>query len=186
MSSFLDTIPALIGVIVGIVATSWADKARWSRLQAIRWDERRVDAYAEYAKAIKRTHYTALRIVRPDRSDNLTKPLDRQTALEMLTQAEDQRTEAWELILLLADTATAHAGLRWHAAVRREAEFARSRPRDAESDDWIALVKDVDRARDLFYEAARHNLSVGGGRVAFAELRQNLQADSFQAPVPSE
>ena len=134
------------------------------------WDELRVDAYAQYAIALKKTHMTALRIVRPDRSDNLTKPLDHDTALEGLTQAQAERTEAWERILLLADQATAHAGLQWHYAVRREAEFARSRPEDAGSDEWTALVKSVDQARDRFYEAARKSVTVGGGSVAVTEL----------------
>jgi hypothetical protein len=31
-------------------------------------------------------------------------------------------------------------------------------------------VKNVDQARDLFYEAARNSVSVGGGSAAVAEL----------------
>jgi hypothetical protein len=183
MSNFLGTLPALIGVVVGIAATSWADRARWKRRQAIRWDERRVDAYAEYAKAIKRIHMIALRILRPGGTDNLTKSIDSETALEMLTQAEAERTEAWELMLLLADQATTHAALQWRHAVRREAEFARTHPDSAESSDWIALVKRVDEARDRFYEAARNSVNVGGGSVAVAELMlaaRRTQADSMQ------
>jgi len=172
MNTLLAAIPALIGVVVGIVATSWADKAHWQRNQSVRWDERRVDAYAEYARAIKGIHITALRIVRPDRPENLTKPVNHEAAIETLTQAEARRTEAWELMLLLSDEVTVHAALRWHNAVRREAEFARSRPQDAESDDWIALVRSVDQARDLFYDAARNSVSVGGGSAAVAELMQ--------------
>ena len=186
MSSFLAAIPALVGVVVGIVATSWADRARWKRGQAVRWDERRVDAYAEYAKAIKRIHITALRIVRPDRADNLTKPIARETALEMLTQAEARRTEAWELILLLADQATAHAALQWHFVVRRVAEFARSRPDDAESDDWKTLVRSADQARDLFYEAARNSVDVGGGSVAVAKLMQPAAPTRAESEQPAD
>jgi hypothetical protein len=183
MSNFLGALPALIGVVVGVAATSWADRARWKRRQAIRWDERRVDAYAEYAKAIKRTHMVALRIVRPDRADNITKPVDSEAALEMLTQAQAERTEAWELLLLLADQATTHAALQWHQAVRREAEFARTRPDSAKSSDWIALVRTADEARDRFYEAARNSVNVGGGSVAVTGLiraAKQTQPDSKQ------
>jgi len=56
MSNLLGAIPALIGVVVGVAATGWADRVRWKRGQAVRWDERRVDVYAEYARAIKRIH----------------------------------------------------------------------------------------------------------------------------------
>ncbi|MGH3401284.1 MAG: hypothetical protein ACRDRJ_02015 [Streptosporangiaceae bacterium] len=186
MSNFLGAIPALIGVVVGIVATSWAERARWKRGQTIRWDERRVDAYAEYARAVKRIHITALRIVRPDRAENLTSAIDRQAALEILTQAEAQRTEAWELILLLADKATAHAALRWHTVVRREAEFARSHPGDAESNDWVVLVRSVDRARDLFYEAARNSVDVGGGSVEMTELLRSVSPTRADSERPTD
>jgi hypothetical protein len=84
VGNFLEAIPALTGVVIGILASSWADRAHWKRDQAIRWDERRLEAYAEYAKAIKIIHITALRIVRPDRNDNLTKPIDHEAALEIL------------------------------------------------------------------------------------------------------
>jgi hypothetical protein len=185
MSDFLGAIPALIGVVVGIGATSWADHARWKRGQAVRWDERRIEAYAEYAKAIKKIHMTSLRIVRSERPDDLTKPIDPGAALEILTLAEAQRTEAWELIMLLSDPATAHAALRWNYVVRREAEFARTRP-DAKSADWIALVKSVDQARDSFYEAARNSVNVGGGSVAVAELIRTMRRARVHSKQPAE
>jgi hypothetical protein len=112
----------------------------------------------------------ALRLVSPRITDNPTKPIDLEAGLEMLARAEADRTEAWETVLLLADQATAHAALRWHNAVRREANFASNRPNDAKSDDWVAIVRSVDKARDLFYEAARNSINVGGGSVAVAQL----------------
>jgi hypothetical protein len=51
----LEQAPALIGVILGALATIVAmninDKLRWKRVQSVRWDERRLDAYAEYARS---------------------------------------------------------------------------------------------------------------------------------------
>jgi hypothetical protein len=170
MSNFLSAIPALIGVVIGVLAAGWADRTRWKRSQTVRWDERRVDAYAEYAKVIKRTHMIALGIVDPGLADNLPERINREAGFELLTQAEGRRTEAWEAVLLLADQATAYAALQWHNIVKKEASFARRRPKDAESDDWIALVQSADEARDRFYEAARKSVSVGGGSVAIAQL----------------
>ncbi len=170
MSNFLGAIPALIGVVVGVGAAGWADRVRWKRGQTVRWDERRVDTYAEYARVIKKIHMTTLGIVDPRMADNPAKPINREAGLEMIAQAEAHRAEAWETILLLADQATAHAALRWHNVVKGEAEFARSRPNDAESDDWIAAVRSVDEARDRFYEAADKSVNVGGGSVAIAQL----------------
>ena len=166
MSNFLAAIPALIGVVVGVAATGWADMIRWKRGQAVRWDERRVDAYAEYARAIKRIHMTALGMVSPHRAEQIN-PDD---GLAMLAQADADRTEAWEGVLLLGDRETTHAAFRWQNMVEAEAEFARSRPDDGESDEWIAAVRSADQARDSFYAAARKSVNVRGGSVAIAQL----------------
>jgi hypothetical protein len=119
MSNFLGAIPALIGVAVGVAATDWADRVRWKRGQAVRWDERRVDAYAEYARAIKRIHSTALGMVSP----HMAKRINREDGLPMLTQADAHRTEAWEGVLLLGDRETTHAAFRWQNMVEAEAEL---------------------------------------------------------------
>jgi hypothetical protein len=184
---FLQSIPALLGVVIGIAATSWSDRSHWERNQAVRWDEQRIQAYADYAKAIKRIHMIALRIVRLDRDDNITIPIHLDAAIELITEAEAQRTEAWELMLLLSDQETAYAALKWHTAVRREAEFARRHPDSAGSNDWTALVQNVDQARDFFYKAARNSVNVGGGSVEVAELRarNSAQGETASHAAPS-
>ncbi|WP_433185638.1 hypothetical protein [Actinoallomurus sp. CA-150999] len=165
MSSFLSAIPALIGVVIGVIATGWVERTHWRRSQAIRWDERRIDAYVEYAKAIKKIHMTVLAMVEPSLVHNLAEPINREAGLEMIAQAEAHRAEAWETMLLLADQPTAYAALRWHDVVKIEAEFVRSRPNDAGSDDWIAAVRNANEARDHFYEAARKSVNVTGGQM---------------------
>jgi len=107
MSNLLGAIPALIGVVVGV-----ADRVRWKRGQAVRWDERRVDVYAEYARAIKRIHMTALRMVSPHMADDRARRINHEDGLAMLAQADAHRTEAWEAVLLLADQETTHAAFR--------------------------------------------------------------------------
>jgi hypothetical protein len=166
MSNFLGAIPALVGVAVGVASTGWTDRIRWKRAQAVLWDERRVDAYAEYARAIKRIHMTALGMVSPRRAELI----NREDGLAMLAQADAHRTEAWEGVLLLADRETTDAAFRWQDIVRNEAEFARNHPDDGESDDWKAAVRSADEARDSFYTAARRSVGVGGGSVAIAQL----------------
>ena len=98
MSNLLGAIPALIGVVVGVAATGWADRVRWKRGQAVRWDERRVDVYAEYARAIKRIHMTALRMVSPHMADDRARRINHEDGLAMLAQADAHRTEAWEAV----------------------------------------------------------------------------------------
>lgn len=176
MSNFLSAIPALVGVIVGVVATSWTDRMHWKRSQAIRWDERRIDAYVEYANTIKKIHMTVLSMVEPRLVHSLAEPVDRETGLEIIAKAEARRADAWEKMLLLADESTAHAALRWRDMVRTETEFIRNRPDDVESDDWTATVENVNEARDRFYEAARKSVNVPGGSV-ISTLAPLLAAD---------
>ena len=59
MSNATSQALALIGVVIGIVgtivATTVTDRSRWKRqTMMIRWDERRLDAYVQYAKSIKK------------------------------------------------------------------------------------------------------------------------------------
>lgn len=177
MGNLLSAIPALIGVLVGVVATGWTDRIRWRRSQEIRWDERRIDTYLEFARTIKKMHMTVLAIVDPPHVHNLAEPIDREIGLEMIAQAEVDRAEAWEAMLLLADQSTARAALRWRNMVKIEAEFVRSRADDVGSVDWVAAVKDVDETRDRFYEAARKSVNVPGVSM-ISTLAQLLATDS--------
>src|SRR5207253_3093774 len=58
VQQFLQQLPALIGVLLGaaatFTATTAAERARWRRAQAVRWDEKRLAAYSEYAHAMKK------------------------------------------------------------------------------------------------------------------------------------
>jgi hypothetical protein len=51
-------LPALIGVIVGSVLSyagrALTERSKWKRSQEVRWDARRVEAYSQYASAVKR------------------------------------------------------------------------------------------------------------------------------------
>ncbi len=66
MSAFIQQLPALIGVVIGALGSYWAsargDRARFRREQAARWDERRLTAYSEYARALKKSVTLAYRI----------------------------------------------------------------------------------------------------------------------------
>lgn len=164
MSTFLDQIPTLIGVVIGtlgtILATSVSERAKWTRTQSVRWDDRRIDAYATYARALKEVHLLASRLTRP------TQPAERDPDLRLLVQAEAECSKAWEAVLLLGDAATVTAGREWRAAAHRLVAAAQGRAGDEFDRD--ATVRQIDEARDAFYAAARASLAVGGGAVAQA------------------
>ena len=170
MSKFLEQAPALVGVIVGalatIVATSVNDRFRWKRAQSVRWDERRLEAYGEYAHAIKDVYKGASGLVTSRRLVPSAEPLDRESGLQLLAEARAQRTRAWETVLLLGDAATVRAARNWREAVWQVEQIA-TNPELA-FPEWESSISAVDRARDSFYEAARGSLAVAGGSVAQA------------------
>lgn len=168
MDDFLGQLPALIGVVIGtlgtILATGLTDRSRWVRAQSVRWDERRIDAYAEHARALKEVHTLALRIAAADRGASNAHPIDRDAGLALLAQADAERSKAWEKVLLLGDANSVAAAREWRDAVWALALAARGRA--TEGFDWAPAMRRADENRDRFYEAARASLAVGGGTVA--------------------
>ncbi|MEJ3742278.1 hypothetical protein WEI85_03130 [Actinomycetes bacterium KLBMP 9797] len=164
MSTFLDQLPTLIGVVIGtlgtILATSVSERAKWTRTQSVRWDDRRIDAYATYARTLKEVHLLAMRLTSPTRSS------DRDIDVPLLIQAEAECSKAWEGVLLLGDAATVTAGREWRNAAARVVSAAHGRAGDGFDRD--AAVQRIDEARDAFYLAARASLAVGGGAVSQA------------------
>jgi hypothetical protein len=156
VNAFLDQLPALIGVAVGtlgtILATSVSDRSKWTRAQAVRWDERRVDAYATFARAVKEMHLVAMRLTRSAATD----PAD----LHELNEADNECSKAWEGVLLLGDAGTVDAAREWRESVYQLVSAARGRA-SADFDRDTALHR-ADEGRDRFYAAARTSLAVGG------------------------
>lgn len=66
MQSLVQQLPALIGVLLGALATyaatSATERARWRRTQSIRWDDKRLAAYADYASAVKKLSSLSVRL----------------------------------------------------------------------------------------------------------------------------
>jgi hypothetical protein len=172
VNNFLIQLPALVGVVLGIVgtiiATFISDRSRWKRDQVSRWDVRRLDAYSEYAKAVKDIHALSFRLTAHRMSVNKNSPIDRGVGLEMLAQAELVRTKTWEAVLLLGDEPSVSAARQWWYAVARLADFAYDSSEEDESSDWLASVRAADELRDRFYAAARQSLGMQGGSVAQA------------------
>lgn len=180
MDALIGQLPALIGVVVGtlgtILATQLSDRARWRRAQSVRWDDRRVDAYAEYARALKEVHLLATRLTAPSRPSSHAHAIDPDAGLVLLAAADAERTKAWERVLLLGDAATVAAAREWRHAVLQLELSARGRsPADFE---WVPAVRRADQGRDRFYEAARASLAVGGGAVAQVPWLEQRQEGS--------
>ncbi|MFG1779765.1 hypothetical protein ACGFIR_27050 [Micromonospora sp. NPDC049051] len=171
MGSIVTQLPALIGVLVGtigtIVATSLADRTRWKRNQSVRWDDRRLDAYVEFARVIKEIHAVANRMLVDERPHSRGHRMDREEGLTRLADADVRHTLAWESLLLLGDASTVSAAREWRDAVWQIERVARGLD-PGDDHDLADLLHRANEARDLFYRAARGGLGVRGGSVAQA------------------
>jgi hypothetical protein len=182
MASFIQQLPALIGVVIGASASYLAgaatERARWRREQATRWDEKRAQAYADYGYAIKNVYVQCRRIADNHRGlgggyrgpggnyrgqGARSKSFNYAEAISELGQLTDERTAKWESVLLLGSPETITAARTWHRRAWHVELFARGERTDAA--EWKALLKQFVVDRERFYAAARSDLGIESGDV---------------------
>jgi hypothetical protein len=159
-------ISALVGVVLGavlsFVATYIAERTSWLRNQAVRWDERRLSAYADYGHAVKEQVALASRIAAARGLDSHTEPLEpSQEGTAKLAETEARRTLMSETLRLLADTETMTAADEVRRCARALVQFARG-VTDGDSTDWDRAFSKYEEARDHYMTCARKNLQVDG------------------------
>lgn len=164
MQLFMQQLPALIGVLVGslatFTATSVAERSRWRRTQSVRWDDKRLAAYAEYAHAVKKVISIAVRLAAHHGIHQDLDVLAPDEGLPALALAEEERTMKWETILLLGTDRTVIAARAWHDSVFRLQRIASGVDVDS---NWADAVGAVSRARRGFYEAAKADIGITVG-----------------------
>lgn len=167
MQPLLQQLPALLGVIVGAVATyvvtAATERSRWRRQQSVRWDETRLAAYTEYANAIKKLISVSVRLA----ANRGVYPDDdwfaREVTIADLAQAEENRTVKWETVLMLGNDRVIIAGREWHQKVWRIMRIACGQTSDLS---WREAIEGAGLARRRFYEAAKADLGVDIGESA--------------------
>lgn len=170
MQSFLQQLPTLVGVLIGAGATyagtSATERARWRRVQSVRWDEKRVNAYAEYAHALKQVISVSLRLatLRDAHPDDDRFPSDDDIAA--LDAAEEQRTMKWETVLLLGSSEVVIAGREWHQEVFHLERLAYGEPTEVP---LMEAIKAIGQSRRHFYETAKRDIGIeiGGSSEAY-------------------
>ena len=164
MHALLQQLPALVGVVIGALASFLTgvatERARWRRERAARWDVNRMQAYSNYALILKKFILIANRINASRDLGSATQPLPVDEGLEKLAQAEIDRAAAWEQVLLIGDPATIAAARNWHECAWDLEAFARGLR--AGKQEWAAAAVAANDARAEFYRNARHDLSVAG------------------------
>lgn len=183
MDGFVSQLPALLGVVVGALATGLATflstRSQWKRGQVVRWDERRLEAYSEFSQVLKEIQTVSLKVLATAAGDRYRSGLDKDRALPQLADADIRHTLVWEKLLLLGDATTVAAAQEWREAVWRLEHRARGVEEVPES--LPELIQQVNTGRDRFYHAARRGLGVSGGSVAQSDRLQQRVNSSFES-----
>jgi hypothetical protein len=116
IQEFSTLIAAGVGALAAYLAGAATERTRWRRERSGRWDDRRAQAYAEYAHAVKDVYVQCMRAygLRGKRAVARAAYREALTELERLT---DDRTAKWEAVLLLGDPEAIKAGRTWHRRV---------------------------------------------------------------------
>ncbi|WP_328743371.1 hypothetical protein OG436_38150 [Streptomyces caniferus] len=165
MSAFLQQLPALIGVMVGALgsyfATTRGDQARFRREHAARWDERRLAAYTDFARSLKKSVTLTYRIASHLGNDPHPHPLSPEEAAPHVAEATDARDPAGEALLMLGTPVVVAEARAWVVTVMDMEQFLRDRIQDPEM--WSTLLEKQRAARERYYAAVRRDLALPPG-----------------------
>ncbi|MFF4504450.1 hypothetical protein [Streptomyces sp. NPDC001401] len=168
MSAFMQQLPALIGVVIGALGSYLAvvrgDQARFRREQAVRWEERRLAAYVDYARALKRSVTLTYQVASHLGDDPHPHPLPLQEAEPQLAEAMTARDPAWEALLLLGSPDVVEKARAWVLTLIDMEQYVRQDTRDPAA--WHALLEQQRDRRDGYYTAVRDDLALPPGHSA--------------------
>jgi hypothetical protein len=160
---------ALLGVIVGgllsFVASYLADRASWQRNQMVRWDERRLSAYAEYGFAVKDIVNLSCRLAASRGLHNDAEPLPvSEVSLTTLAEAEAHRSANSETFRLLTDPETSAAAIHMTQCAWNLSWLARGLIQ-GDQGLWQKKYREYELARDVYMTCARKSLHIIGEHV---------------------
>jgi hypothetical protein len=163
MDVLLQQLPALLGVAVGAAATyvvaAAMERSRWRRQLTVRWDDRRLAAYVDYANALKKALAIAAGLA--GQLGLHAGDVGARTYTDQeLREAEERRTVAWEAVLMLGSEDVVLAARAWHDSYFRLQRLALGQS----GENWRDAVDAAAVGRRLFYEAARANLGLPPSR----------------------
>ncbi|MCS0600505.1 hypothetical protein NX794_04555 [Streptomyces sp. LP11] len=174
MSAFIQQLPALVGVVIGSLgsyaAVTLGDRARFRREREVRWEDRRLAAYAEYGRAQKTIVTLLYRTAAFLDLDPHPHPLRPEDSAPLLTTAAEARDLAWEALLLLGDAEVAAAAHDWAGVVTTMESTLHTGPTTPPT--WQALLTDQRTARDRYYAAARTDITLPPNPAGHLRLDQ--------------
>ncbi|MEU9606448.1 hypothetical protein [Streptomyces sp. NPDC048057] len=175
MSAFVQQLPALIGVVVGAIGSYLAitrgDRARFQREQEVRWEERRLALYADYARDLKRSVTLAYRLAAHFGCDSHPHPLAPADAEPLFAEAANARDASGEALLMLGAQEVVASAREWVTVVMDMEAFLRGATHDPER--WAALPPAQRAARARYYESVRRDLALPAGHSGQWPVREN-------------
>lgn len=164
MSDLATQLVTVLAVVLGSAMTYLAnhltERSRFKRELVVRWDDRKLDAYAEYVAAVRTCIYAAV-LLYEDKT-GLRDSAQPQAELELaLTTAEGERASSFERLMQLAAESVIEAA---HAvnAVTAEIDWAARTGSVAALEDWRALHRRAFAAINEFHRESRQDLNVVG------------------------
>ncbi|MGW7252888.1 hypothetical protein [Streptomyces sp. NPDC054834] len=151
-TQIVTLVGVLIGALTSYLATATAERAKFRRTMATRWDERKLDTYIEYISCVKELMRASREALRArDRGQDTTE------ALAEMDAVEARRSVLFESFILLSDEAAADAA---HTVNQRAWELLRVTRDPTNGESALADVPLV-TALNTLHDAARADLAIG-------------------------
>lgn len=150
----------LLGSLTTYVTNHLMERSKQRETRRVRWDEKKLDAYAEYIGRV-RTVIHANVLLYEVRQEMRTMPRSEHDLMMDLTEAGGAQGVAFERVMLLAGDAVveaAHAVQEATAAIGWQVRGVV----DGTLEEWRALNSAAFRAINEFHQCARADLGVSG------------------------
>lgn len=156
-SQIITLVGVLVGALTSFLATSMAERAKFRRTLATRWDERKLDTYIEYISCVKEAVRSARQAV-----DMWERGEDNSVHLSDMDAAEAKRSILFEGLVLLSDHSAAETAKAVNQRLWDLLEFARNPCGDDAAARRLEMSMRVIGELNSFHEAARSDLAIGG------------------------
>ncbi|MFF3327162.1 hypothetical protein [Streptomyces sp. NPDC002889] len=164
MSGLVGQLVALLGVVIGGVMSylvgALAERNRWRREEATRWDGSLLQAYSDYGHAVREcAHYYQRLAAHRGLTDHPAPLAPADDVLEKAAAAESRRSAMVEPISLLSNAETAEAVREvnlciWHLEWLARGQLA------GDQASWAAAFSAYRTARAEYYRSARRSLRI--------------------------
>ncbi|MBP5859671.1 hypothetical protein QBA57_03645 [Streptomyces scabiei] len=172
MSSFVQQLPALLGVVIGAfgsyLVVMRGEQVRFRRERESRWEERRLAVYADWARTVKQSVTLAYRVASHLGNDPHPHPLSPEEAAPLMAEATAARDPSGEALLLLGSPEVVEKARAWVVTVMRMEEFLRGGTLDPAA--WQTLLERQRAGRDAYYTAVREDLALPPGHAGRWQL----------------